>query len=59
MERRAWLRLVWSLGLALWIRSALAEQLPLKTYTTADGLASDHIHCILSDSSGLLWFGTA
>ena len=43
--------LIWS--------SAAAEQLPLKTYTTADGLASDLVQCILSDSHGYLWFGTA
>lgn len=40
-------------------RIAGAEQLPLKTYTTADGLASDLVRCILSDSHGFLWFGTA
>lgn len=39
--------------------SAAAEQLPLKNYTTADGLASDLVQCILSDSHGYLWFGTA
>ncbi len=38
--------------------AASGEQLPLKTYTTADGLASDRIHCILPDSRGFLWLGT-
>lgn len=38
---------------------AAAEQLPLKTYTTVDGLPSDRIHCILPDSHGYLWFGTS
>ncbi len=38
--------------------TASGEQLPLKTYTTADGLASDRIHCILPDSRGFLWLGT-
>ena len=36
-----------------------AEQLPLKTYTTSDGLPSDRIHCIFADSHGYLWFGTS
>jgi len=31
----------------------------LKTYTTADGLPSDRIHCILADSHGFLWLGTS
>ena len=35
-----------------------AEQLPIKTYTTADGLARDAINCIVRDSRGFLWFGT-
>ncbi len=48
-------------GLALAISSGIAraEQLPLKTYTTADGLPSDRIHCILADSHGFLWLGTS
>src|SRR5215831_21319477 len=36
-----------------------AEQLPIKTYTTADGLADDRINRIIQDSHGLLWFCTA
>ena len=38
--------------------AARAEQLPLKVYTTAEGLPSDRIECILADSHGFLWFGT-
>src|SRR3954447_14139857 len=45
-------------ALALAPRTAPAEQLPLKTYTTADGLPSDRVHAILSDSRGFLWMGT-
>jgi ligand-binding sensor domain-containing protein len=37
---------------------AQAEQLPVKKYTTADGLAHDNIACIVRDSHGFLWFGT-
>ena len=36
-----------------------ASHLPIKTYTTADGLARDHILCIAQDSRGFLWLGTA
>jgi ligand-binding sensor domain-containing protein/two-component sensor histidine kinase len=36
-----------------------AEQLPIKTYTTADGLANDSINQIVLDSRGFLWFCTA
>jgi ligand-binding sensor domain-containing protein/signal transduction histidine kinase len=37
---------------------ARAERLPVKTYTTADGLARDHINRIMQDSKGFLWFCT-
>ncbi len=36
-----------------------AEQLPIKSYTTADGLARDTIGRIVRDSRGFLWFCTA
>jgi ligand-binding sensor domain-containing protein/signal transduction histidine kinase len=36
-----------------------AVRLPIRTYTTADGLARDHILCITQDSHGFLWFCTA
>src|SRR5437879_9137945 len=38
---------------------AQAERLPLKTYTTADGLAHNEINKIVRDSRGFLWFCTA
>ncbi|MEK6304354.1 MAG: two-component regulator propeller domain-containing protein, partial [Acidobacteriota bacterium] len=38
---------------------AQAERLPIKTYTTADGLARDHISRIVRDSRGFLWFCTS
>jgi ligand-binding sensor domain-containing protein/signal transduction histidine kinase len=40
------------------INAARAEQLPLKLYTTADGLARDGINRIVRDSRGFLWFAT-
>ena len=36
-----------------------ASRLPIKTYTTADGLARDYVTCIEQDSRGFLWFCTA
>src|ERR1041384_199009 len=35
-----------------------AEQLPIKTYTTADGLAHNAVNRIVADSRGFLWFCT-
>jgi ligand-binding sensor domain-containing protein/two-component sensor histidine kinase len=37
---------------------ARAERLPLKTYTTSDGLISNRISRIVRDSLGYLWFCT-
>src|SRR6202162_1154484 len=34
-------------------------QLPLRHYTTADGLANNSVYSIASDSRGFLWFATA
>src|SRR5258708_33132995 len=39
--------------------SVHAEQLPLKTYTIADGLARDSVNWIMQDSLGFLWFCTS
>src|SRR5438105_7379380 len=47
------------LGLLLFVGlNARAERLPLKTYTTADGLAHNVINKIVRDSRGFLWFCT-
>src|ERR1043166_3500621 len=35
-----------------------AETLPLKRFTTSDGLAHDHVNRIVRDSRGFLWFCT-
>src|ERR1700686_1947023 len=35
-----------------------SELLPIRTYTTADGLAADYVDCIVPDSRGFLWFCT-
>jgi len=34
------------------------QQLPVRIYTTADGLAHDHVRRIVLDSRGFLWFCT-
>ena len=38
--------------------TARAERLPIKSYTTADGLANNAVNRILRDSRGFLWFCT-
>lgn len=38
--------------------AADSRRLPIKTYTSADGLARNHIECIVQDSHGFLWFCT-
>ncbi len=38
---------------------AMAERLPIKTYTTADGLANNRVKRIVQDSHGFIWFCTA
>jgi ligand-binding sensor domain-containing protein/two-component sensor histidine kinase len=48
-----------SLLLAVFAGSLCASRLPIRTYTTADGLASDRIFCIHQDAHGFLWFCTA
>jgi len=35
-----------------------AEQLPIRSFTTADGLANDSVNCIVQDRYGFLWFCT-
>src|SRR5262245_14915620 len=42
----------------LWPARTYAERLPLKTYTTTDGLIGDNIGRIVQDSRGFLWFCT-
>jgi ligand-binding sensor domain-containing protein/signal transduction histidine kinase len=38
---------------------AHGEQLPMRTYGSADGLLSDYVTGLRSDSRGFLWFGAA
>jgi ligand-binding sensor domain-containing protein/two-component sensor histidine kinase len=53
------MRSVWLFYVAFAVSSiALAERLPVKTYTTADGLAHNNVNRIVRDSRGFLWFCT-
>ncbi len=36
----------------------LSEQLPIRSYSTADGLPNNRIHHITADSHGFIWFST-
>ena len=44
--------------LLLGLSRTKAEQLPIRTYTTADGLARDRVYKIVDDPRGFLWFCT-
>src|SRR5215471_18255496 len=46
---------VWILFFAPWLAS---EELPFKSYTTADGLPSNRVFRVIQDSRGFLWMGT-
>src|SRR5215475_10437964 len=50
------------MGLLIWLlftpNPIHAEQLPIKTYTTSDGLVRDNVNRIVRDSHGFLWFCT-
>lgn len=50
--------IVWTLILVL-PRAAAGERLPQRRYTTADGLPSNTIYCVVRDSRGFVWFCTA
>ncbi|MGH7563101.1 MAG: sensor histidine kinase [Gemmatimonadota bacterium] len=39
-------------------RASHAQQLPLRGFTSADGLAGDDVRALLQDSRGFLWIGT-
>ncbi len=54
-------RLLLSVCLALGCVAARAraEQLPVRTYTTTDGLARDYVGKIVQDSHGFIWFCTS
>src|SRR5436189_4225992 len=47
-----------ALALLLGAQSVFAQQLPVRTYTTVDGLPRDLVLRIVRDSRGFLWFCT-
>jgi ligand-binding sensor domain-containing protein len=49
----------WILALLFLLTQVHAEQLPIRTYTSADGLAQDRVKRIVLDSRGFLWFCTS
>ena len=51
--------LFWLVAFLLVSTPVFAEQLPLRNYTSADGLAQDRVKRIVLDSRGFLWFCTA
>ena len=58
LKRKTRLCLLLVLSLLSVTTGARAEQLPIKSYTSADGLAGEYIDCIVHDSHGFLWFCT-
>src|SRR6188508_596438 len=59
MKRRIIPRLLGSLmGVLLVASTAFAERLPLKIYTSADGLGSSFVDFMMRDSRGFMWFCT-
>jgi ligand-binding sensor domain-containing protein/two-component sensor histidine kinase len=46
-------------ALLSWPHAASAEQLPLRHYGVYEGLPHSTVRCILQDSRGYLWIGTA
>ena len=48
------------LTLTFLLRAVLSgQQLPIKTYTVADGLAEDRVNGIVADTRGYIWIGTS
>lgn len=52
------MRCLFSLILGLTIIAADAMDLQFMHLTTDDGLAHNHVNCILADRNGMMWFGT-
>lgn len=57
LVRTRW-RALCLLALALASLTGSAERLPLRLYTTADGLRSGFIHHMMRDSHGFIWLCT-
>jgi PAS domain S-box-containing protein len=57
VSRRPFLTFLFAVTLALFCGTSNGQRLPIKTFTTADGLATSVIHTTMRDSDGFLWFG--
>ena len=55
LHRQLVILVFWYAGISSF---AAAQQLPLKSYTTSDGLAHNNVISIVKDSRGFLWFCT-
>ncbi len=59
-----WKKVALCLALVMWLSlvsttlTVQAERLPIKVYTTADGLAHNAVYRVVRDSRGFLWFCT-
>lgn len=58
VTRRSWPRYVCLLFLLMTFAGARAERLPMRLYTTEDGLWSGFINHMMRDSHGFMWFCT-
>jgi len=52
---KAWSILIATIAVPLCVEG---EVLPIRSYTTADGLAANRVDCIVPDSRGFIWFCT-
>src|SRR5262245_4146487 len=57
-EPRLWKNFLWIVSALLFLTSVRAQQLPIRKYTAADGLAQERVKRIVLDSRGFLWFCT-
>jgi signal transduction histidine kinase/ligand-binding sensor domain-containing protein len=58
MTRKLVLRLVWCSLICFGSINVRAERLPVKIYTSADGLGSSFVDYLFRDSRGFMWFCT-
>src|SRR6478735_5567923 len=64
VPKRSMIRLCfYSLHLSFWLALPLCAQeirsIPFKHISVTDGLSVSNVNCILHDSKGFMWFGTA
>ena len=55
---KCWLPLTMAMGLAMASAHVAAHELPIRSFTSADGLADNRVNRIVLDSRGLLWICT-